>query len=75
MRKYHDECKENEVFVGNTEVEKSREYLKGVNYRLGNQAYDYYGKKIPTDYMLPLYISKGDFDKYNSIMEESCKEK
>ena len=63
---------ETEFFVGNTNVQKGAvipEYLKSfTTVRLGNIAYDIHGVKIPTDYMLPLFIGKSELNKYNSVM-------
>jgi len=55
-------------FVGNIDCRKDLSHLKDINYKIGDQAYDLDGKKIPTNYCLPLFIHKDDFKKYDDIM-------
>ncbi|HSW63392.1 MAG TPA: hypothetical protein VLH56_08790 [Dissulfurispiraceae bacterium] len=67
---YHEERRDNEIWVGNTRTENDLSYLQGkVKFRKGEQAYYLDGKKISTDYMRPLFIEKDDFIAYNNIMD------
>ena len=64
--------RDNEVFVGNTNKikgfpPKDLSHLKTI--RLGKQAFDIHGDKIPTDYCLPIFIDKSELEEYNRIME------
>ena len=69
---YHKEVKENEIWVGNVSIIRDLSYLKiaGVKFRRGIQAYDINGEKISKNYMLPLFVTKETFDKYNRVMEK-----
>lgn len=58
-----------EIFVGNIASNDKLSNLVGVEYRIGDQAYDIHGKKLPKNYMLPLYIKKSSRNKYNDIMQ------
>lgn len=66
---YYKGCGENEIFVGNHWAGASLKELDegGVEYRLGDVAYDINGKVIAKDYMLPLFIAKKSLTKYDSI--------
>ena len=71
---YHKECKENEVFVGNTRTDDNLADLQyKVKFRKGVQAFDIHGNKIETSYMCPLFIAKEDFAKYDRIMVAASK--
>jgi len=69
----HKEQRENEVFLGN--VDKISNYLLCLKtLRLGKQAYDVYGDKIPLkDGIKPLFINKSEDDKFNNIMLEEMR--
>lgn len=67
-----NEKKSNEVFLGNTNKIKNfppphLSSLKTI--RLGKQAYYIDGTKISTDYCLPIFIDKSEYDRYNQIMD------
>lgn len=73
----HKECKKNEVFVGNINViaqldaEKEKFEKYGIEYRVGNTAYDVHGKTLKGNVIKPLFISKKDSGKYDRLrMEE-----
>jgi hypothetical protein len=68
MNKAESHVKKNEIFVGNTCANEDMSYLKGIKYRLGDQAFDIHGKKLAKDYVLPLFIDKKDMNRYDSIM-------
>jgi len=76
MPNHHPETKENEYYCYNVKAEKGiplrLRSLKTV--RLGKQAYDLDGKKISTDYMLPLFVSKNELNTLNNIHEQELKE-
>jgi hypothetical protein len=59
-----------EVFVGNTETKNGVPgHLRGLTTaRLGEQALDIEGKKIPPEYMRPLFVGRAEADAYNRIM-------
>jgi hypothetical protein len=65
----HPECKENEVFIGNTDTRKSFDCC-GVGYRLGEQAYDINGKLLigPDSPIKPVIMSKENHIIWNKIM-------
>lgn len=70
---YHEECKENEIFVGNiytSTVNKETENLtkKSIKFRIGKLAYDIHGKKLSTYQSLPLFIDKESHNKYDNMM-------
>lgn len=65
---YNKECRENEIFVGNINARRDMSYLSGIDYRIGNQAYDIHEMKIVPSYMRPLFIAKESYNKYDSIM-------
>lgn len=64
----HEKCEGNEMFVGNVGADRDLSYLKGVNFRRGNVAYDIHGEKINENLLRPLFIKKEDSDKYDAIM-------
>ena len=71
--KMHKEEKDNEVFVGNTDYDSLKELRQhGIEYRLGNIAYDIDGKEIEGNYLKPLFIPKSSFKKYDIYMRKSC---
>jgi hypothetical protein len=66
----HPEQREDEVFLGNVPTNRgARECFGNLkSLRLGNQAYDVYGKeKISQDYMRPSFIGKHEEENYNRI--------
>jgi len=72
----HPECREGEVWVGNTNSNKERPELYGLEtYRLGEQAYDINGQKLVgrDAHIKPMIMSVSDAEKYNRIMEEECR--
>lgn len=73
---HHPERNENEVFVGNTTIERfgTNVKLKGLNARLGKVAYDIHGKKLkPSEKLFPLFISKHDYNIYDRRYGEELK--
>lgn len=67
------ELRENEVFIGNTRdidafPPEHQKRLRTI--RLGKQAYDIYGNKLPQDYCRPVFIDKSEYGLYNQIMTE-----
>lgn len=63
--------KENEIWVGNHDISKSLDHLNGLKtLRLGEQAYDCNGYKLPPDYYRPLFIGKEEISEYDRIMIE-----
>lgn len=71
----HADKKEDEIWIGNIRVwEWPGPYLSSLKtIRLGKQAYDIHGKLIPTDYCLPIFIHKSEYDAYNKIMEDEIR--
>jgi hypothetical protein len=69
---YHEnsERQAHEVFVGNTtHVNGLPEHLRGLKTaRIGKQAYDIYGGKLPTNEYRPLFIGKAEEAAYDTIM-------
>lgn len=62
------ELRPGEQWVGNTGTSLP-EHLNGFSTaRLGAQAYDIDGNKIPPDQMRPLFIGASELDKYNDVM-------
>lgn len=65
----HPEASDKEIFVGNTNATKIPEHLTALKtVRLGEQAYDLDGKKIPKEYMRPLIIGRSEGGQYDRIM-------
>lgn len=73
---YHKECKNDEVFVGNTKTDNDcNDLVVGkVHFRKGIQAYDIHGEKLNPDYMRPLFIDKEDYSKYDRIMTSQIRQ-
>lgn len=73
MSGHHEACGPQEVFLGNTGrhsgrfEELRRKGLKTI--RMGNQALDIEGKKLP-NYYAPLFLSRSEENKYDAIMIE-----
>ena len=69
---YHDnpERKADEVFVGNTtHVNGLPEHLRCLKTaRIGQQAYDIHGGKLPTNEYRPLFIGRSEQAAYDAIM-------
>ncbi|MCA9307865.1 MAG: hypothetical protein KDA16_15160, partial [Phycisphaerales bacterium] len=63
--------KDGEVFVGNTDTtRKNLDHLKSLKtLRLGDDALDINGKKLPRQYR-PIFISKAEEGAYDRIMVE-----
>ena len=73
--KRHKEQLNDEVFVGNIRVDSDLlSHLNGVAYRIGEQAFDLDGNKLPRDYMRPLFVKKSDYATYDHIMMELVRE-
>ena len=72
--KSHKEKLNDEVFVGNIRVGSDLSHLNGVEYRIGDQAFDIDGKKLPRDYMRPLFVKRRDYAKYDRIMMERLRD-
>lgn len=70
MKYDYDECGKDEIFVGNTRADNDLSELPGVKCRLGTQAYDINGRRLPTDYMLPLYVHKDSMRLYIRIYQQ-----
>lgn len=72
MTIYHPETNDNEICVGNTSVQdhvEIKSYLSELETaRVGDQAFDIHGKKIPIDQMRPLFVGKSEANKYDRIM-------
>jgi hypothetical protein len=56
------------IFVGNTPTGGDLSELEGVKYLVGELAYDLDGKEIDKNYLLPLFVAKESYDKYDRIM-------
>lgn len=70
----HPEQKKTEIFVGNAKTGPVAEHLRSLKtVRTGNQAYDIHGKKIPQEYMRPLFVSHEEAAKYDRIMTDRMK--
>lgn len=68
----HKETKEDELFEGNIIVamfQKELFELNGINYRLGNVAFDIHGKIIKNG-MKPLFIKKDSHETYDKLMRK-----
>jgi len=72
--KSHKEKLNDEVFVGNIRVGSDLSHLNGVEYRIGDQAFDIDGKKLPRDYMRPLFVKRRDYATYDRIMMERLRD-
>jgi hypothetical protein len=70
--KHISELKEGEIFIGNTDVRNGvniPEHLRDMKTaRLGEQAFDIYGKPLDRSYCRPLIIHKSEADLYDRIM-------
>ncbi|MCO6427536.1 hypothetical protein [Nitrosomonas communis] len=68
----HEPIGDDEIFVGNTHKGQAQvDWLRarGVkSARLGNQALDIEGKRLPKDIYLPVIISRADRKIYNDVM-------
>ena len=75
MAKYTG-AKPDEVFLGNTETNRGiPDHLSGLKtVRLGEQALDIYGHKIPADHMLPMFINRSESDAYDRLMTQRFSE-
>lgn len=63
--------KNNEVWLGNHDLSKSLDHLKGLKtLRLGEQAYDYDGHKLSPEYYRPLFVAQEEEGEYDRIMIE-----
>lgn len=65
------ETKNGDIWIGNTNKIKNfpqEKYAHFKTLRLGQQAYDIYGKKIPTNYCLPIFINKSEYNAYESFI-------
>lgn len=61
--------KHDEIFVGNIESAILPEHVKCLpTARVGDQAYDIHGKKLPPTQHRPLYVGRQDFAAYDRIM-------
>jgi hypothetical protein len=70
----HPECRRNEKFVGNTTHINGVPYLMELKTaRLGINAYSIDGKAISPDYMRPLFIGNSEWEQYDRIMVDRCK--
>lgn len=69
------EMKRGEVWVGNTHSSTNlkEKYPTLKTIRLGNQAYDIKGEKIPTDYCRPVFVHKSEEQEYEAIMLEGAR--
>lgn len=69
---YHPEARENEVFVGNRSVRcgvRIPTYLSHLKTaRLGEQAYDVYGRPLPRHLWRPLLIDRSEEGEHDQIM-------
>jgi len=69
---YHPETSKDEEFIGNTHKGESAIALlhqQGVRTaRLGRQAYDIDGKKLPTDIYQPVIINISESNRYSDVM-------
>ncbi len=73
--KLFDKENKYEFFVGNFYTKNKQEMIDTFNklnigYRIGQQAYDIYGKEIDPSYCLPLYIYKDSYNKYEKFQME-----
>lgn len=72
--KTNEELKDGEIFLGNTSVQnlakKMQLYTSLKTVRVGKQAYDIDGKKLPQDYMLPLFLNEKERTQYDRIKEK-----
>lgn len=66
-----------EIFVGNADPKAwPKDYLRHLKtLRLGDQAVDLAGKKLPTDYALPMLLCRSELPEYNRIMEQRMKKR
>lgn len=73
MSQTHKECAANEIWIGNAERNGEHfQFLKSqglTSARLGNQAYDIYGKALP-DHYAPVIIARSQADRHHAIMME-----
>lgn len=62
--------KPNEIFCGNHPANEGIPvYLRSLKtIRIGEQALDIHGKKLPKNYMLPIFICRSELSAYNTIM-------
>lgn len=71
---HHEPCGKNEIWVGNTHRAEARIKFfsdKGLKTtRLGKQAFDIYGKPLPSNY-LPIFIDRNESGHHNAIMMEA----
>ena len=77
MAFYCEKHADDEKFVGNTkrdsrDNEKMRQY--GINFRLGDVAYDIEGNKIKNPFICPLFVKKESLKKYDDYMMEQMRE-
>ena len=61
---HHEECKLGEKHVGNIDTRKKNSYLNNVSHRLGAQAYDALGQKLPRNHR-PVFILEADSAAYH----------
>jgi hypothetical protein len=77
MKQSVSELRDGEIFVGNTQVMngvKVPEHLRDMKTaRLGEQAFDIYGKPLDRSYCRPLIIHESEADLYDSIMMSRLK--
>lgn len=68
------ELKDGEIWLGNTsDIEgylKRPQFKDLTTLRLGEQALDIHGKKIPTDYCRPVFLHKSEEMKFDKIQIE-----
>lgn len=70
--KNHPEQLPGEVFIGNSKPGefKKRDYLSGLSFREGKQAYDIHGTTDGMDGCVPLFLSEIDAARYDRIMTD-----
>ena len=69
LKSNHPECKEDEVFFGNSCMIDFPEYVRGLKtLRMGKKAYDFEGNFIDNSYR-PIFFKKHELPAYIRIME------
>lgn len=73
MVKKHKEQREDEEFVGNSNLDDFNKLLAcGIGCRLGDKAYYIDGKEIKGNYLKPLFVKKRDLKRYDNKMRREC---
>ena len=76
---YFEKCGKNEIFVGNIHTAALNKEVKtltdnGINYRIGELAYDIHGRKLSPEQCLPLFINEKSYKKYDDMMMAELRE-